>query len=677
MNWKKSALVAGGLAVLAVGSAIIAFRGTSKGIIHVSNVYELQNAIRTASDFDTIVVTKKGSPYVLSELPCMHTNGYLYVTNSITVRGESGNPNDVVIAGNDGFGITASTNRIFFVKAEGCRFENLTIANGICTTNTFQKYGGGLYWGAGMYLGLATNDCSISNCIFRSNEAQRGGAIACARSNDVSTVVKSCQFITNTAYEAGGAIYNGGLIADSSFSTNVCYKNGGAVYRGTLNNCTGSGNWAQTRGCELYDCSATAYRYGGKCGSDTASRFNDVLLDRCRLTITNGLLFSGWYEVRSSTITEGTNFALSVASPGKGDYEHLDPEESPTWIPAQIINCTIADNKNYALLGKGRIGYFSLGIYNTIFSYNTTRIQDGVWVNKNLATNGYYKTVEYTRGQQYVALGWDGEYNTEFWHGDTPEFDRNFKVQPSDYGLMYFDDTYKSLYVRTDSGYNDYTIKVSLSQYLHVFGWNGDTTLTNFTAKPPSAKSVKADTYGLHLSLAKEASSNLTWTAYYESLGWTGEGDYTHDLIERCDFDLKITNVFTEVKGTLFTVSDSQVPVTTHGGAWDGTRWVIGSIGMPLQYAYDIQAYDYLMYRKPNTPDPYQITQLSIAYHNNFPDTALDEVFGAPIITETFPWMETSTDLVGRPRLSGGGLDIGAYQAVEYRKPTRFIIRIR
>ena len=696
MEWKKTLMVTGGVAAI-IGAALTvpivssnsrsnktresrssaivsrevsSLKGTDLGIVYVSNVQELQNAIRTASDFETIVVTKKGSPYVLSELPCMNTNGYLYVTNSITIRGETGNPNEVVIGGEYEYYDENITNRIFYIKAQGCKIDGLSIRNGNCTTNEYHKYGGGVYRGGAIYLALATNECLISNCNFNMNGAINGGAIACSKKDDETTIIKNCRFYQNYAIGNGGAIYNGGIIDHCNFTYNIAYKSGGAVCYGNVLWSSGDtyNQASSNKGSELYGCTAIGYEYAGGDGmvpgSSPMSRFHDCILDRCRLCVTNGLLFSGWYDIRSTLIANGRDFSLSVASPTIREESSVRGED----YPSSLVNCTIVSNINYSLLAKGKIGTSALSIYNTIFSENTTHIVGGIFVNKNLATNGYYKTVEYTRGQQYVALGWNGDYNTEFWAGNDPSFDSNLKVQPSDYGLMSFDDTYKSLYVRTDSGYNDYTIEVSLSQYLHVFGWNGDTTLTNFTAKLPTAKSVKSDTYGLHLSLAKEASTNLTWFAYYESLGWHGVGDYTEDAIVKCDFSRDISPVFRTVAGTFFSIPESEYSENW----WESEYWVWNSC--PLCPDWQQQYVNEALFENNNPQEPYSISQYSPAYHSYKWEVLPENM--RPIAVE-FPWMETSTDLAGRPRLSGGGLDIGAYQAGEYRKPTKFIIRIR
>lgn len=665
-KWLKTGIIAGAALLATIGTSYVLLKGRESGIITVSNVYELQNALRTARDGDVIVVTKKGSPYHISELPCMNTNGYLYVTNSITIRGETGNPDDVVITRKNEYDYL--TNRIFYIKAQGCKIDGMSIEYGNCTTNEYHKYGGGVYRGGAIYLALATNECLISNCNFSNNVAQSGGAIACSRRDDDSTTISGCVFNGNRANENGGAIYNGGTIASCSFTRNDSYKNGGAVYRGTLTNCIGSENWAQTKGCELYDCKATEYRYSGECRSDTASRFNDVLLDRCRLTITNGLLFSGWYEVRSSAITDGTNFALSVSVPGKWDYEQLDYEGRPTWKPSRLVNCTIANNKEYSLLSSGRIGE-GLEIYNTIFDGNTTWINGGTKVNLNLATNGYYKTIDMTYAQRYIALGWDGELtDTKVRIGDMG----GYQIVIDTMNLM---SEWKRRYVISErSGKSEY-VSVSYEQYYFAHGWNGDTSISEFTAKPVYTE-VAVDSPTRFDKIMEPWTNSQTWYDYYmgfefDGVRWDGVSDYTYHALVECAFSRSVSNVFTRATQTApagICSSFFTIPNIEYVPGWDWEEdWIWRCCTEPIDF-------DFFGELEPR--NPYAIKLSSPAYHRNKYYYGIEE-------TIYLDWMQTALDLRGVPRLasdeswSWDTLDIGAYQATEYRKPTKFIIRIR
>lgn len=681
MEWKKTLIVTGGVAAI-IGAALTvpivssnsrsnktresrssgivsrevsSLKGTDLGIVYVSNVQELQNAIRTASDFETIVVTKKGSPYHISELPCMHTNGYLYVTNSITIRGETGNPYDIIITKEDGY--DSLTNRILYIKAQGCKIDGVTFEYGNCTTNEYYKYGGGVYRGGAIYLALATNECLISNCNFNMNGAINGGAIACSKKDDETTIIKTCRFYQNYAIGNGGAIYNGGIIDHCNFIGNSAYKSGGAVCYGNVLWSSGhTYNQAMSnKGSELYGCTAIGYEYAGgdgmSPGSNPMSRFHDCLLDRCRLCVTNGVLFSGNFEVRSSVIVQGTNFTL-VASVA-------------TNKPSSLVNCTIADNENYRLAGTSKSG---LAIRNCIFSRNTSWAEWGMKVNKSLAVNGFFKTIDITHAERYVALGWGG---------DNPYIEP-LAWEESLYSPggeeIWLDYTNLDSTIKTKRIYDEnddyFIVALSLREYYYVRGWNGDTTLTHFITKPSSV-TVKPFSNSRFEKIQTNWTTEETWDAYYRKEGWTGEGDYVHSEFGLYDISESMTNIFFEgsVEGTFFNVSFREM--------YSPPYWIPeSSIWWKNNYWFNQPAdprwTDMKFLGEKNPKNPYAISLESPAYHLNFPHDA-----NQWIIAYTNDWMFSALDLRGVPRLSGGGLDIGAYQAIEYRKPTKFIIRIR
>ena len=127
-----------------------------------------------------------------------------------------------------------------------------------------------------------------------------------------------------------------------------------------------------------------------------------------------------------------------------------------------------------------------------------------------------------------------------------------------------------------------------------------------------------------------------------------------------------MTNMFADVQGSFLKYSEKEASLEVEETIRN-SQWAYGA------YVYNyfdfIYAFEFMGNRRPS--DPYLITQESIACHLN------DYTYYWDIIPYIEDWMYFSEDLLGNPRLSNGGLDIGAYQAVEYRKPTRFIIRIR
>ena len=104
------------VAVLAAGLSFSAHAATT----NVATVAELIAAVQNASPNDEIVVMASGSPYAfLSDQK--DVVGHLYARVSITLRGETGNPEDVVLVGN--------ANRILYLLKVGNTIRDLTFRN--------------------------------------------------------------------------------------------------------------------------------------------------------------------------------------------------------------------------------------------------------------------------------------------------------------------------------------------------------------------------------------------------------------------------------------------------------------------------------------------------------------------------------------------------------------------
>ena len=93
-------------AVLSAGLSFSALAATT----NVATVAELIGAVQNASAGDEIVVKASGSPYEFSS-DQKDVVGHLYARVRITLRGETGNPDDVVLVGN--------ANRILYLSEKG------------------------------------------------------------------------------------------------------------------------------------------------------------------------------------------------------------------------------------------------------------------------------------------------------------------------------------------------------------------------------------------------------------------------------------------------------------------------------------------------------------------------------------------------------------------------------
>ena len=641
-KWVKTALAAGGLAILTV-STILVLKGRSTGTIVVTNVQELIDAIGSATERDTIVLSTQGSPYNLSEQTCMNGDGHLFVTKGITIRGQSGNPDDVVLIG--------STNRILYVKATGVRIEGITFKNGR-NTSSMKGYNtsASKVWGGGIYLGLASNECKIANCTFTNNIAYRGGALASYKPGDTTTTITGCRFLGNVSEEHGGAVYNGGRLLNCIVKGNVAAKYGGGVYSGLLTLCTVDGNTA-TRGCELSDCTVSRYSYSGS-SDEGVSRFHNCRMDRSKITATNGVLFTGYFDVKSTAITDGQKFTLasnlSYGYENRG-FEEYDPIGGTnrvyytytSWYP-RFINCTIVSNGMYKFVKPVSNPSMIMEVQNCLFYNNTIAHGAGTKINWYLVTNNCYKTVNMTKAQRLIALGWNGSsFNTVIVR--EPGFVPTYPSYYNQSDPNWLENTYKTVSIQYP-GPELISTSITYSQYFHALGWDGDTSITEnmgdgFTVAVTNSMKIG----GASWSLMDSYSKDLTWREYYiEEKGWDGHSDYSGGDVQICDIDEASFGMIRIVEGSIVNATND--------------------IKFSNCYLYNPKTFNPMFAGTKSPNEFYSIDKRSAACHSSFSRYGISDIW-------TYPreiWVKTAKDLRGSPRLYGGGLDIGAYQAAVF-----------
>ena len=91
----------------------------------VHTVTELTNVLANVKANDEVVIAE--GTYNLAGMK-MHDVGHLYVTNQIVLRGETGNPADVILQG--------SGERILYLHANNATIRDITFKNGDCSGNT-------------------------------------------------------------------------------------------------------------------------------------------------------------------------------------------------------------------------------------------------------------------------------------------------------------------------------------------------------------------------------------------------------------------------------------------------------------------------------------------------------------------------------------------------------------
>ncbi len=188
--------------------AAIAGAAANADIINVPGDLPLSVAIAVATSGDEIVISPSGSPYLIAP-------GLIINNKAITLRGSTGNPEDVVI---DAVNLDIVL-QITGAGASGTTIEGLTIRNGRGTTSAGSS-------GAGIRIASAGN-ITIRDCIIRDNVLPasdgNGAGLYSASSN---LTIERTHFINNTLTsnlgDGGGIFITQGThrIIDSTFTGN-------------------------------------------------------------------------------------------------------------------------------------------------------------------------------------------------------------------------------------------------------------------------------------------------------------------------------------------------------------------------------------------------------------------------------------------------------------------------
>ena len=186
----------------------------------VHSVTELTNVLANVKANDEVVLA--AGTYNLAGMK-MHAVGHLYVTNTITLRGETGNPADVVLQG--------SGERILYLHANNATIRDITFKGGDCSKYTASASSSVVPFeyltGGGLCLGFTVkNNTVVSNCVFDTCKAKMGGAAAmymAAQNNQnlrYGGKFYDCRFVNCTVTSAGACLYNAGEAHNCRFENN-------------------------------------------------------------------------------------------------------------------------------------------------------------------------------------------------------------------------------------------------------------------------------------------------------------------------------------------------------------------------------------------------------------------------------------------------------------------------
>ena len=136
---------------------------------------------------------------------------------------------------------------------------------------------------------------------------ESGGGVWCASSN---AFVRNCVIISNTAYEYGGAVYQGTLTTCLVSSNTASFSLGGAIYQSLLNNCTvvRNGNYGEVSSFAMTNC---IIYFNGSSGSQNCGGNSPPYFHCC----TTPALFSGSGNFTNPPAFLGNTVRLQNNSP--------------------------------------------------------------------------------------------------------------------------------------------------------------------------------------------------------------------------------------------------------------------------------------------------------------------------------------------------------------------------
>ena len=313
----------------AAGLAMASFASSTT----VHSVTELTNVLANVKANDEVVIAE--GTYNLAGMK-MHAVGHLYVTNTITLRGETGNPADVVLQG--------SGERILYLHANNATIRDITFKGGDCSKYTASASSSVVPFeyltGGGLCLGLTyRNTTAVSNCVFDTCKAKMGGAAAMYMAAQTGSSLRyagkfrNCRFVNCTSTSSGACLYNAGEVYNCRFENNDAglTKNLGVAFH-----------------CNLID-GCVFEKNTGVCVTGSGSTHTNFIVTGCSF-LTNYVRGTALAAVSGGSGVAVTNNATSLF----------------------VTNCYFAGNENLGIdyIGSGGVSYCWSNVVDCVFVGN-------------------------------------------------------------------------------------------------------------------------------------------------------------------------------------------------------------------------------------------------------------------------------------------------------------------
>ena len=359
------------LCVAVAGFAMVS--AASPSTVH--SVTELTNVLANVKANDEVVIAE--GTYNLAGMK-MHDVGHLYVTNKIVLRGETGNPADVILQG--------SGERILYLHANNATIRDITFKGGDCSGYTqspsssvvpFEyRTGGGLCLGS-----TVKNDTVVSNCVFDTCKAKMGGAAAmymAAQNNQnlrYAGKFYNCRFVNCTVTSAGACLYNAGEAHNCRFE----YNDAGLTQ-----------NYGVAFHCNLLD-GCVFEQNTGVCVNGNGSTHTNFIVAGCSF-LTNHVRGTHLAAISAGTGLAMTNNATSLF----------------------VTNCYFAGNENLGIdyIGAGGVAHCWSNVVDCVFVGNKG-YYGGAAYDSVLTDCKFYGNMALTNGTGIVSAQGGAAYNSK------------------------------------------------------------------------------------------------------------------------------------------------------------------------------------------------------------------------------------------------------------------------